>query len=285
MGRSGATSGYSDADVALTDRPPFSTALGLARYLTVCGLAGLIAGVVVGGVGGRLFMRIAGAAAGKRAAGATTEAGFTVGEITAGGTLGLVLFLGVFVGIAGAAVYVVLRPWLAWTGPWRGVVFGVVLFAVGSATSDLLNPDNIDFVILGNGPLLVSMIAALFVGFGALIDRLTGWLARRSPGTGRSHPLASITYATLAALGIVLGTSLLGMSMFTRSACDCDPPLVASTFLAIAACGTALWIVSAFSDSTRLPLVARALGLVGLAGAAAAGFVRAFNDAVEVLQG
>ena len=61
---------------------PFTSAFGPFRHITIGGLSGLTAGVLVGGIGGRLFMRIAGAAAGERAAGAQTEAGFTVGEIT-----------------------------------------------------------------------------------------------------------------------------------------------------------------------------------------------------------
>ena len=103
--------------------PPFSSLRGLARYVAIAGLAGLIAGFLVGGIGGRLFMRIAGAAAPDRAQGAGTEAGFTVGEVTAEGTIGLIVFIGIFVGVIGAVVYVVSIPWLSWAGRWRGLLF------------------------------------------------------------------------------------------------------------------------------------------------------------------
>lgn len=273
-----------DGPVASAGRPAFRTVLGLARYLTVCGVAGIAAGIVVGGAGSRLFMRIAGAAGAERAGGATTEAGFTVGEITFGGTLGLIVFVGLFAGIVGAGLYVVFRPWLSWAGPWRGVTFGVVLFAVGSATSDVMNPDNFDFVILGNEVLIVVLIATLFVGFGAMIDPIAGWLDRRLPAAA-SSPVRSGSYGVFALLGVVFGTAALVTSIFTGSACDCDPPIVASVFIAVAAVGTLAWFASAFSGSARLPSIARALGLVGLAGATAAGLVRAIGDAAAILRG
>ena len=273
-----------DEAAAPVDRPAFGTVLDLARYLTVCGIAGIAAGIVVGGAGSRVFMRIAGAAGGERAGGATTEAGFTVGEISFGGTLGLIVFVGVFAGIVGAALYVVFRPWLSWAGPWRGVAFGIVLFAVGSATSDVMNPDNFDFVILGNEVLIVAMIVALFVGFGALIDPLAGWLDRRLPAAA-SSPVRSGSYGVFALLGVVFGAAALVTSIFTGSACDCDPPIVVSIFVAVAAAGTLAWFASAFSGSARLPSIARALGLVGLAGATAAGLLRAAADAATILRG
>jgi hypothetical protein len=270
---------------ALTEPPPFHTFLGLARYLTLSGLAGVAAGVVVGGVGGRLFMRIAGAAGGARARGAITEAGFTVGEITLGESLGLVIFIGLFTGIVGAALSVIFRPWLSWAGRWRGVAFGIVLFSLGSATSDVLNPDNVDFVILGNEVLVIALIIALFTGFGALIEPTFGWLDRRLPEGGRGHPIASGGYVVAAILGVVFGIALLGQAMFTRNACDCDPPIVASVFLLMAAVGTLGWIATAFSSSARLRSIARVLGVVGVSGASVAGLLRAIGDAAEVIRG
>lgn len=285
MDRSAASTRSTHPTGALEEPPPFHTLLGLARYLTVCGLAGIAAGIVMGGVGGRLFMRITGAAGGERARGAITEAGFTVGEITLGGSLGLVIFIGLFAGIAGAALYVIFRPWLSWAGRWRGIAFGIVLFALGSATSDVLNPDNVDFVILGNEVLVIALIVALFVGFGALVDPASGWLDRRLPDGGRGHPIASGGYVVAAIPGVAFGIPLLGQTMFTRNACDCDPPIVASVFMLMAAVGTLGWIATAFSSSARLRSIARFLGIVGVTGAAVAGLLRAIGDAAEVIRG
>ena len=174
----------SQAGRAILPEPVFRSLFGLVRHIAIGGIAGLVTGIVVGGGGGRLFMRIAGAAARDAAQGATTEAGFTVGEVTFGGTVALIVFVGVFVGVVGAALYLIFRPWLSWTGRWRGAAVGVVLFAAGSATSDVMNPDNFDFLILGNSLLLVALIASLFLAFGFMINGLFRFLDTRLPGEG-----------------------------------------------------------------------------------------------------
>jgi hypothetical protein len=258
---------------------PFQSLIGLARHISVAGIAGLITGMLVGGVGGRLFMRIAGAA-NPGARGRTTEAGFTVGRITLDGTLGLVVFVGLFVGVGGAVLYIIFRPWLHRAGKWRGVAFGVLLFAIGSATSDILNPDNVDFLILGNGGLLVAMIFGLFIGFGVLIDWLFGVLHLRLPAA-ESRP-ARAMYSTLAVLGLVLAALFIPFSLFTEQACSCDPPLMASSSVVVAAAGTLVRWWSGLRGQRYSP-IARLLGWGGLSGALVFGLIRAVSDVVEIV--
>lgn len=258
---------------------PFGSLFGLARHIVAAGLAGVVTGLLVGGVGGRVFMRIAGAAAADTAQGRTTEAGFTVGQITAGGSLGLIIFVGTFVGITGAVLYLVFRPWLAWTGRWRGVAYGLMLFAVGSATSDVMNPDNIDFRILGNQALVVAMIVALFVVFGLVMDWMFGVVDRRLPASEGS---ARWAYTLLALAGVGAGGLATPFLLFNREACDCDPPIVASTFVVIAAVGTAISWWNTVHRS-RLWTVTVVFGLTGVTGAAVFGLIRAISDAVEIL--
>jgi hypothetical protein len=265
------------------ERPAFRGAAGAARAVTVAGLAGVIAGIIVGGVGGRLFMRLAAVVAGEAAQGVGTEAGFTVGELTLEGTVSLLLFVGVSSGLVGAAWFVIFRPWLGWAGRWRGAVFGVLLFALASATSDVLNPDNVDFRILGNGPTLVVSIAALFVGFGLLIEPAASWLDRRLPVAGTGHPIASAVYGATTTLGVLMGSALLLQALFTTNFCDCDPPVTAAVGTVAAAAGTALWMASGIRDvPIWVSSVARILGLGGLA-VATAGLVRALADAASVV--
>ncbi|MDF1597813.1 MAG: hypothetical protein P1T08_17170 [Acidimicrobiia bacterium] len=259
--------------------PPFRTWFGLTRHITVAGLAGLVTGMLVGGGGGRLFMRIAGAAAADSAQGATTEAGFTVGQITLDGTLGLVIFVGVFVGVMGAVMYLVFRPWLAWSGRWRGVVFGLLLFSVGSATSDVLNPDNIDFLILGNEVLVVGTIVALFVGFGAFMEWMFGILNRGLPTAEGS---ARWAYALLSVLGAGLAGLTAPFLLFSRQACDCDPPVIASAFVVVTAVGTVLYWWQAIRPN-RLSTAVTTLGFAGVIGATIFGLIRAVSDAIEVI--
>ena len=261
--------------------PPFDTLFGLARHITVAGFAGLVTGLLVGGVGGRLFMRIAGAAAPDLAQGRSTEAGFTVGEITLGGTIGLVIFIGIFVGVVGAVIYLVFRPWLTWAGKWRGVTFGLLLLAIGSATSDVLNPDNFDFAILGNSVLVVSLIVGLFVGFGAFLDWMFGILDRRLPPSEDGS--ARWAYAFLAVTGAGLGGVTSPFILFSRQACDCDPPFVSSAFVVVAAVGTLLWWWHTVKPD-RSSIGAKVLGFGGLAGATVFGMIRALSDTIEIIR-
>jgi hypothetical protein len=264
---------------------PFASWFGLFRHIAIGGLAGLTAGVLIGGIGSRLFMRIAGAASGAEGLGRTTEAGFTVGEVTVGGTIGFVVFIGIFSGIVGAGMYLALRPWLGWAGRWRGVVFGVLLFGLTSATSDLMNPDNIDFFILGNGPLLVVLIAALFVAFGVVVEEAFRFLDARLPGDEAGWRSAGVVYVVFTAVGILavasLGSAVLGGG---EGICGCEAPVRASwSFVVVAASTVVLWIGAV----TRLPSmfgrIASGTGYRGTAGVLVFGLIRAISDAADIV--
>lgn len=151
------------------------------------GLAGgLVAGVVVLGFGGRLLMRVLAATSPDRAQGRLTDAEEIVGEVTLGGTLGFVVFVGLVGGVLGAAGFGLLRRWL----PERSVAAGAVAAAIGAGLlarpSGLLEPNNRDFSILEPAWLAVVLATALLLTCGvlgaALIDR---WSARW-PVPGRS---------------------------------------------------------------------------------------------------
>jgi hypothetical protein len=222
-------------------------------------------------------MRIAGATGRASAQGAGTEAGFRVGELTVGGTITLVVFVGIFAGIIGALLYVIFRPWLSWARRFRGLAFGVVLFAIGSASSDVMNPDNVDFLILGNDLINVVTIGALFLAFGIVMEELHRVIDRRvAPSSDRIHS----GFALFAAAGAMLGFLLLITSMFGDN-CDCGPPIVAAWFTVLTGVGTVLWWVSSRRGSARLP--AQVLGYAGLIGTTAFGLVRAISDAAEII--
>ena len=80
--------------------PPSSRVALLVRHIALVGLAGVVVGVVVGG--GRLVMGILAAVAPDRVTGRITENGNRVGELTMGGTIELLVFVGVFAGAVGA---------------------------------------------------------------------------------------------------------------------------------------------------------------------------------------
>ncbi len=100
------------------------------RQAAIGAIAGILVGMLVLGGGSRVFMRIAAMFSDAQQQGAITENGNAVGDITLGGTLGLVIFVGAAFGlIAGIAVMAV-RPWLPATGPMRYLATGAIGFAV-----------------------------------------------------------------------------------------------------------------------------------------------------------
>jgi MFS family permease len=265
---------------SLVPRLPFDSFGGLVRHITAAGLSGVIAGVLVGGIGGRLFMRIAGAIASDIAQGRTTEAGFTVGEVTFGGSIGLIIFIGIFSGLFGAVFYVALFPWLTWAGRWRGLAFGVIMFAAVSATSDLMNPDNIDFFILKNEPILVGLMITLVVGFGLVLDAFYRVMDRRLPAPDES---VSPVYYLLSGLGLIF-VAFAVLATF-GDPCDCGPPRGVAWSMVVVVAGTAaLWLSVLLTSSPKwLGRVSTIVGYLGTAGVLMFGLIRAVSDAAEII--
>ncbi len=266
---------------SVVPRSPFDSFAGLARHITIAGFAGLITGVLVGGIGGRLFMRIAGAIAGGAAQRRTTEAGFRVGEVTVGGSLELIIFIGIFSGLFGAVFYVSLFPWLRWAGRWSGVALGVLMFAATSATSDLMNPDNVDFRILGNGTALVLLILLLFVAFGVVIEGVYRLIDKRMP-----PPDAAVdaVYYTFSALGLFF-VGLTFLALFTGETCDCGPPMGVAWSFVVAAVGTIAWWLSVLIARSPkwLGRASAVVGYVGAIGMLIFGLIRALSDAADII--
>lgn len=263
-------------------RPPFNSLTGLVRHITIAGFSGLIAGVTVGGVGSRLFMRLSSFIADQAAQGKTTGAGFTVGEVTFGGTLELIIFVGIFSGLVGAVFYVVLFPWLTWAGTWRGIAFGVAMFAAESAPSDVMNVDNFDFFILKNEPILIAMIFLMFIGFGVVIDWVYRIIDRYAPEPTKD---IDVVYYVFSALGLIFVFGAFVM-LFKSEGCDCEPPLGVAWSMTIAAAGTITWWVSRLVARSPkwLNNAAAVIGYVGTVGVLAFGLIRALSDAAEIIR-
>ena len=272
----------------LVPEPSFDSFAGLSRHITIAGLAGVFTGILVGGIGGRLFMRLAGAAAPEIAQGRRTEAGFSVGEVTFGGSLGLVIFIGLFTGVVGAILFVVFLPWMTWARRWRGVLFGVVLFAIGSATSDMMNPDNIDFRILENPVLLVVAIFLLFMAFALVMDSAYRFLDQRMPGARDGSGSVNAPYIALSLVGllafvVVLPAFFSGVS--NESFCQCDAPIAASLSMVLAGVGTLMWWATALFSvmPSWSRIISAILGYTGVAGVLIFGLSRAISDAIEII--
>jgi hypothetical protein len=254
----------------------------LTRSIFTVGLAGIGAGLLVGGVGGRLVMRASSLLSPDvSGTGVRSEQGFRVGEVTLEGSIELLVFIGIFSGLFGAVYFAITRPWLMWAGKWHGAAFGLFLFAIGSAASDVLNPDNIDFVVLDNIPVIVLLFFALFILFGVTIAWLYGWLDRRLPKPDDSSPMVAV-YALASLLSLMFAGGAL--VLLVNSDCDCDPSLVSgSAFIVLAATTVGLWAVTRMNGSSRVMTAVTTLGWASLTIAFVAGAVRAISDISDII--
>jgi hypothetical protein len=136
------------------------------RSMAVMANSGVIAGLLVGGLGGRLFMRIMAATSDDRVHGTLTDADEPIGRVTIGGTVGLILFGGLFGGFLMMLLYRVLRPWLPAQAWKAGVLVGVISLGAFGGLSEMLNRDNKDFAILSPTPLaaFLVVVGAVFLG-------------------------------------------------------------------------------------------------------------------------
>lgn len=180
--------------------------------------AAMVAGFLVPGLVGRLLMRVLGATSGDGAQGRLTEADEVVGEITFGGSLGFVLFVGLGFPIAASFLHLVVRRILPTTAWASGLVFGAILLAVVGVT-DPLSPDNVDFRILRPLPLAIALVVvtALLFGttFAALASRFEQVLRAEPRCWHRRLPYLALVWL-LIPLFAVLAVSYIGVSTVSR---------------------------------------------------------------------
>ena len=246
----------------------------LLREIAAGSLSGMAVGIVVGGLGSRLVMRLSAIAAGSGVQGITTSNGNRVGEITAGGTIALIIFSGLFTGLLGGLLYAALRPWLAPLGRWRGLLFGLGL--LGLAGSLILDSANSDFIILQPPLLNVAMFAALFVIFGVALapvfDRTLRWLAGGSPIAG------AIAFLGVALAGLFVGLGLISFLGALASGPTTDD-LINLLLLGIIVVGLALRALGQRLASPPWRLASYAL----IAAAVIAGAAYTYRSVVTIL--
>jgi hypothetical protein len=164
-----------------TDPPPVSLVVRrYLWYLTVALISGAAAGILAAGAGGRLAMRLLAVTAGADAQGQITEAEEIVGRITVDGTLGFVVFTGLFFGPVSGAAYLLLRRWLP-AGRAAGLTFGALLLVVAGTRLEPLRRSNPDFDLVGPGWVSVVAFTVLVVFHGMLVAALAGRLSRAVP--------------------------------------------------------------------------------------------------------
>ena len=160
-------------------------------------LGGIAAGFLVGGIAGRLIMRILAMVNGENA-GVMTENGNISGDITASGTIGLIIFVGLVSGLIGGLVYVIIRRWLPPGRLLKGVVFGLILLCFfGTAVFD---PDNVDFALFGPRQLSVALFALLFPLYGVVASLFVERFDRYVPPLFTRLSITVLGYLLIAGL-------------------------------------------------------------------------------------
>lgn len=190
---------------AISPAAPSHAIREVMREITRGGLAGLIAGVLLAGIGGRLVMRLA-ALLVPSAEGAFTENGNRIGDITLGGSLGIVIAIGLLFGAVAGSLWVVIRPWLP-----RSRLAAAILTipaAIALGTRGLVEARNDDFEVLGHDPLVVASLVALVAAFGPALVVVDAWLDRRLPHPGPTDRRAINGFAIVTFLGLILTTLL-----------------------------------------------------------------------------
>jgi len=202
-----------------TGRPPVGLVVRrYLWYLTLAISAGVGAGILAAGAGGRLAMRLLAVTAGPTAQGRITEADQVVGRISAEGTLGFIVFTGLFFGAASGAAYLLLRRWLP-GGRTGGVAFGALLLVLAGTRLEPLRPGNPDFDLVGPGWVSVAAFAALVLFHGMLLAALAGRLSRAVPLLALT-PRAIIAHVPLLllALGsVALVAAIVGVAVVSAS--------------------------------------------------------------------
>ena len=142
--------------------------------------AGLASGILVVGAGGRLAMRLLAVTGGAEVQGLRTEADEVVGEITVSGTIGFVIFVGVFGATMMGLVYVAIQRWLP-GGRATGLYYGLVLLIALGTRLDPLRADNEDFDLVGPAWLSLLLFGALALAQGAAVAAFAGRWSRTQP--------------------------------------------------------------------------------------------------------
>lgn len=186
--------------------------------------AGAVSGVLVLGLVGRLVMRIL-AATSSDAQGLLTSADETIGQITSGGTIAFLIFVGLGGGIFSAMGFLIVRPWLPAKVGKAGLLFAVLVIGT-LGVGDAFSPDNADFDILTPRWLAVVLVVGTGFLFGTTFAALAARFDRVAQSKGRMrrwfYPALAIGLIPPLAIGTILHIGIrsmapAGLNTFTRS--------------------------------------------------------------------
>ena len=247
----------------------------LIRQVALLGTASVVVGVLVGGVGGRLVMRVSAIAAGSDAAGFVTENENTVGEITVGGTVALIVFGGELGGLLASIAVVGAEPWLRWMGPVRGIGFGLAVLAA------YFSFDTLDFRLIDPPALNVAMFAGLFMVFGFAVSGVYWALDRKLPPAGDD---IQVGYVLLASFGF-MALFMAALFFTTPSFCGCEPAHLIGLTILVMVASTAITLAASASPNVPrwLSRTATLAGYGALAALLAMGLSRTLDQIRDIV--
>ena len=176
---------------AVDARPDVSPFLTILRDIARGGIAGILVGIFVAGIGGRIVMRLATILHEERV-GMLTENGEVIGRISLGGTMALITFGGLGMGLLAGVIWVIVGPWIPGRGLGRAAITAALAVAIGSPA--LIQGGNVDFFILDHDPLVVAMLVALVAAVGFSMALVDGALDRRLPPAVPKAGVATLAY-------------------------------------------------------------------------------------------
>jgi hypothetical protein len=246
----------------------------ITRDIARGGVAGLIVGVLVGGIGGRLFMRVA-ALLHPDALGFVTQNGNRVGDITLEGTVALVVFIGLFVGLGVGVVWVTVQTWIPGSGIGKALLTMPVAVALGSF--GLLESPNPDFGLLHYDPAIVGLIVVFVALLGLSVALVDAWLDRRLPHADTAASSSAKAYAVVTVIGILFGATVIVPGFLRPDTVWLGVALIATGVATVA------WWVERSRGRTRPSTWVRLAGHGSLLAAVVLGSLTAIADASEAL--
>jgi hypothetical protein len=227
------------------------------------GIGGLAVGVVVGGLGGRVAMRLV-ALLIPDASGSFTENGNRIGDITLGGSLGLIIFAGLFVGIFVGVIWVVVSPWLPRSLGLR--TLAAVPLAIGLGAFGLIQGNNPDFSVLGYEASVILVLLGLVGLVGASMAVVDAWLDRRLPRARSVRSRETGIYAAISLIGALFAVGV--VATFLGGALR-----PAGIALLVSGVATLSWWYLRYRGAERPPVALRLLGSGSVIAAVVLGFL------------
>jgi hypothetical protein len=231
--------------------------VSVLRDITRGALAGLIVGVAVLGIGGRIVMRLA-AIIDPTSVGRLTENGNRIGDVTLGGTVTLVFFGGILVGLATAVVWIAIQEWI----PGRSLARAIVCMPIAVALTgfQLVRPENPDFRILAPAAPVLALLLGLVAIAGFAFAIVADWLGRRLPPPATRLSLSVAAYVVVLVAGLPFVVLAARIFLEPHNAVR-DTPVASGVALAAAGAVTVVaWLVRIVSRRVQPPRVLRSIG-------------------------